>query len=70
MIGPNRDQSARDALDDLGLVDDDTAGRSVYCPLCLARPGEPCTQVRNGRTWPAEGPHLLRIRAADEVSRG
>ncbi len=33
----------------------------VFCPLCLARPGEPCADVST--------PNGLRVRAAEEVAR-
>ena len=70
MNRPHRDQAARDAIDDLGLIDDDTAALSVYCPLCLARPGDPCEDVSLGRITARQTPHDIRIRAADEVARG
>lgn len=33
MIGPNREQAARDALDDLGLIDDDHTEDMTAAPV-------------------------------------
>lgn len=43
---------------------------SVFCPLCLARPGDPCEEVRLGWITAAPEPHPIRVRAAEEVARG
>lgn len=41
----------------------------VYCPLCLAPPGQPCEQVVNDLITARPEPHDLRIRAAEEMAR-
>lgn len=56
--------------EDLGLVDDHPDPLSVFCPLCLACPGDPCEEVRLGWITAAPEPHPIRVRAAEEVARG
>lgn len=41
----------------------------IVCPLCLARPGQPCEETRDGSTTALAEPHTIRVRAAQEYAQ-
>lgn len=47
--------------------DAETAALTVYCPLCLARPGDPCEDTQRGFIVPLAAPHNSRVHAAELV---